>query len=66
MDLNVLNQYACRLESLIRRTETFGKSKDDILDELLMIAEDLRVHSCRFEHQASETNQWYDTSAELM
>jgi len=66
MDSNVLNQYACRIESLIRRADSFAKTRDDILDELLYIAEDLRVHSCRFEHQISETNQWYDTSAELM
>lgn len=64
MDLNVLTEYAKRIESLIRRTETFGKTKDDILDELLYIAEDLHSQARRFE-QVSETDLWYDTSAEL-
>lgn len=33
---------AKRLESLVRRTATFGKTTEDVLEEIQMIAQDLR------------------------
>lgn len=66
MNINEYVDIAKRIESLIRRTETFGKTKNDVLDELLDIAEDLRSQADRIEAQMiSETDLWYDTSKEL-
>lgn len=47
MIINELTQIAERLESIIRRTEMFGKSKDDILYEMHFLAEDLRGQADR-------------------
>jgi hemerythrin-like domain-containing protein len=40
--INDLITYAERIESIIRRTNTFGKSKEDILLEFEFMAQDLR------------------------
>lgn len=42
---------AKRLESLVRRTATFGKSTEDVLDEIMMIAQDLRKQADEYDHQ---------------
>jgi uncharacterized protein (UPF0335 family) len=47
MTINELTQVAERLESLIRRTEMFGKSKNDILDEIFDMAQDMRGRADR-------------------
>jgi hypothetical protein len=49
MFINELIVMAERLESLIRRSETFGKSKGDILEEMLFMAKDLRNQADRLE-----------------
>jgi hypothetical protein len=45
MNINEYIDVANRIESLIRRSEMFGKNKDDILQELLFIAIDLRIQA---------------------
>lgn len=49
MNVNEAVALASRIESLIRRTETFGKSKNDVLDELLSMANDLRDYADRID-----------------
>jgi len=49
MNVNEAVALASRIESLIRRTETFGKSKNDVLDELLYMANDLRDYADRID-----------------
>ena len=49
MNVNEAVALAARIESLIRRTETFGKSKNDLLDELLDMANDLRGYADRLD-----------------
>ena len=49
MNVNEAVALAGRIESLIRRTETFGKSKSDVLDELLDMANDLRDYAYRLD-----------------
>ena len=49
MNVNEAVALAGRIESLIRRTETFGKSKNDVLDELLYMANDLRDYADRID-----------------
>lgn len=45
---------AKRLESLIRRSATFGKTTEDILDEVNMIAKDLRKQADEYDRQMNE------------
>jgi hypothetical protein len=45
---------AKRLESLIRRTATFGKTTEDVLDEIQMIAQDLRKQADEYDRQMNE------------
>lgn len=45
---------AKRLETLIRRTTTFGKTTEDILDEIQMIAQDLRKQADEYDRQMNE------------
>lgn len=49
MNVNEAVALAGRIESLIRRTETFGKSKSDVLDELLDMANNLRDYADRLD-----------------
>jgi hypothetical protein len=49
MNINEYIDVANRIESLIRRSEMFGKNKDDILQELLFIAVDLRTQANRID-----------------
>lgn len=42
---------AKRLESLVRRTATFGKTTEDVLDEIKMIAQDLRKQADEYDRQ---------------
>ena len=49
MNVNEAVALANRIESLIRRIETFGKSKSDILEELVDMANDLRDYADRID-----------------
>jgi hypothetical protein len=40
---------AVRLEGLIRRARTFGKSRDEVLEEILFVVEDLRNYADRLD-----------------
>jgi hypothetical protein len=51
MNINEYLDIAKRIESLVRRSDTFGKDKDDILEELLFIADDLRSQANRMDEQ---------------
>ena len=51
MAINELIQLAERLESLIRRTGTYNKSRDRVLEELLFMAQDLRAEADRLDAQ---------------
>ena len=45
MSINEYVTLAERIESLIRRTGTYNKSRERILEELLFIAQDLRAQA---------------------
>ena len=49
MTVNEANDIAERIESLIRRAEMFGKSKNDILEELFCMAIDYRAQADRID-----------------
>jgi hypothetical protein len=51
MNINEYLDIAKRIESLVRRSDTFGKDKEDILEELLFIANDLRSQANRMDEQ---------------
>lgn len=51
MNINEYIALAQRIESLIRRSEIFGKDKGDILEELLFIANDLRFQANRIDQE---------------
>ena len=51
MNINDLVAVADRIDQLIRRADTFGKSREDILMEMLFISEDLRTQADRIESQ---------------
>jgi len=40
---------ASRLESIIRRTRTFAKSRDEVLEEILFVVEDLQNYADRLD-----------------
>jgi hypothetical protein len=51
MTVNDALEIASRIESLIRRTDMFGKSKSDILEELLYMANDMRAYADRLDKE---------------
>jgi hypothetical protein len=51
MNINEYLDIAKRIESLVRRSDTFGKDKNDILEELLFIADDLRSQANLMDEQ---------------
>jgi hypothetical protein len=54
MSINEYVNLAERLESLIRRTGTYNKSRDRVLEELLFMAQDLRAQADRLDKQMEE------------
>ncbi len=53
MDIQSATQVAETMRRLVRRSANFGKSREDILDELLMIAEDYDNLADRIDNQMS-------------
>lgn len=51
MNINEYIDLAKRIESLVRRSEIFGKDKNDILEEMLWIANDLRSQANRIDQE---------------
>ena len=51
MHINEVQALAERLRSLQRRTYTFGKNRDQIIDEVGMIAEDLEAYVAKMDHE---------------
>lgn len=51
MNVNEATAIASRIESLIRRADMFGKSRGDILEELLDMANDMRAYADRLDKQ---------------
>lgn len=49
MSVNEAVALAERIESLIRRSATYNKSKERILEEMLFMAEDLRAYADRLD-----------------
>lgn len=49
MSINEAVALAERIESLIRRSATYNKSKERILEEMLFMAEDLRSYADRLD-----------------
>ncbi len=49
MYINEAVALAERIESLIRRSATYNKSKERILEEMLFMAEDLRAYADRLD-----------------
>jgi hypothetical protein len=49
MNVNEAVSLAARIESLIRRADTFGKSREDLLEELSYVARDLRDYADRLD-----------------
>ena len=49
MTVNEAVALAERIESLIRRTKTFNKSREDIIEELWYISYDLRDYADRLD-----------------
>lgn len=54
MDLQAATEIASRMRSLARRADTFGKSRQDILDEIIAIAVDYEKLADRIETQMLE------------
>ena len=55
MDLQAATEIASRMRSLARRADTFGKSRQDILDEIIIaIAADYEKLAVRIETQMLE------------
>lgn len=54
MDLQAATEIASRMRSLARRADTFGKSRQDILDEIIAIAADYEKLADRIETQMLE------------
>jgi hypothetical protein len=55
MNVFELNQVAERLEGLIRRADTFGKSRETILEEIRMIADDYQGQADRLDKQIQDS-----------
>jgi len=67
MNVNEAVALANRIESLIRRTETFGKSKSDLLEELVDMANDLRDYADRIdEAMYNELGSAYEKYDDVM
>lgn len=49
MSINDIESLAMRLRSLVRRADTFGKSRNDILWEIVDIASDLEKQADRMD-----------------
>jgi hypothetical protein len=60
MNINDLIDLAERLESLSRRAETFGKTKEDLLEELGYIATDLRSQADRIDQDMAAQAEQYE------
>lgn len=59
MTVNEATALAARIESLIRRTSTFGKTLEDVIDELKYMSMDLRDYADRLdEEMAAELERW--------
>ena len=54
MDLQAATEIASRMRSLARRADTFGKSREDILDEIIAIAVDYEKLADKIETQMLE------------
>lgn len=54
MDLQAATEIASRMRSLARRADNFGKSRQDILDEIIAIAVDYEKLADRIETQMLE------------
>jgi hypothetical protein len=54
MDLQAATEIASRMRSLARRADYFGKSRQDILDEIIAIATDYEKAAVRIEAQMLE------------
>ena len=49
MNVQSAMSMADRLEGVIRRARTFGKSRDEVLEDILFIVEDLRNYADRLD-----------------
>jgi hypothetical protein len=50
MHINEIEALAQRLRSLQRRTYTFGKNREQVIEEIGMIASDLEAYVDRLDH----------------
>jgi hypothetical protein len=50
MHINEIEALAQRLRSLQRRTYTFGKNREQVIEEIGMIASDLEARVARMDH----------------
>lgn len=50
MHINEIEALAGRLRSLQRRTYTFGKNREQVIEEIGMIAADLEAYVARLDH----------------
>ena len=50
MHINEIEALANRLRSLQRRTYTFGKNREQVIEEIGMIASDLEAYVARLDH----------------
>jgi hypothetical protein len=50
MHINEIEALAQRLRSLQRRTYTFGKNREQVIEEIGMIASDLEAYVARLDH----------------
>jgi hypothetical protein len=50
MTVNDALDLADRIDSLIRRADTFGKSREDILEEVNFLSEDLKAYARQLDH----------------
>lgn len=59
MTVNEADALAARIESLVRRTTTFGKTLEDVIDELRYMSKDLRDYADRLDAEMSaELERW--------
>ena len=57
MTVNEATAIASRIESLVRRTSTFGKSLEDVIDELKDFSKDLRDYADRLDTEMAHELQ---------
>lgn len=60
MNINDLIALAERLESLSRRAETFGKTREELLEELGFIVSDLRSQADRIDQDMAAQAEQYE------